>query len=257
MRHMSLSLLVMLIVISTVLSACNLPERQVKQTETATSTVSEITGSLPTPVSMCASEYFPSQVGVGWEYSGANNSIGNYTRSDTIGDVSADSFNVTTTLGNTPYSVTYTCSASGLTATNPIQQYVGAIINRSDSPVQIQLTSNSGTSLPADISPGDTWQQVAEGNASSPNFSLDGKFVFDFTAAGFEDVTVPSGTYHALRVNTSIRIEVSGFHILAGNFQMTTWLVANIGMVKSEGASHVPGVNFTDQLELTQFTPAP
>jgi hypothetical protein len=257
MRYKPFSLLVMLIAISTVLSTCNLPERQVKQTETPTATASEIDGNLPPSDSMCANEYFPNQVGNKWEYSGSNSATGNYTRSDMVSVASADSFTVTTTWGNTPYSVTYTCSANGLTATNPIQQYVGAIISKPDSPVQIQLISNSGTSLPVSISPGDTWQQIAEGNASSVDFNLDGRFVFDFSAVGYEDVTVPSGTYHALRVNTTIRIEVSGFHILAGTYQLTTWLVANIGMVKSEGASHVPGVDFTDQLQLTQFTPSP
>jgi hypothetical protein len=257
MRYKPFSIIVMLFAISTALGACNLPKRQVRQTKTPTAIVSEIAGSVPTPVSMCANEYFPNQVGDKWEYSGSNSVIGNYTRSDMVSDASADSFTVTTTSGNTPYSVTYSCSTNGLTSLNPIQQYVGAIISRPDSPVQIQLNSNSGTSLPASISPGDTWQQIAEGNASSKDFNLDGRFVFDFSAVGYEDVDVPAGTYHALRVNTTIRIEVSGFHILAGTYQMTTWLVANIGMVKSEGASHVPGVDFTDQLQLTQFTPSP
>jgi hypothetical protein len=257
MRYKSISLLIIQIVLTIALTSCNLPERQGKQTQTPTFTAPEIAESSATPISMCTNGYFPNHIGDTWEYSGSNSAIGNYNRIDTISDASIDSFTVATTLGNVPYSVTYTCSSTGLTAANPIQQYVGAVLSRPDSPIQIQLTSNSGTSLPAIITPGDTWQQVAEGKASSQDFSLDGRFVFDFNAVGYEDVIVTSGAFHALVVNTTIRIEVTGFHILAGSYQMTSWLVADIGMVKSEGVSHVSGVDFTDQLELTQFSPAP
>lgn len=257
MRFKQFSFLTMLIILSLALTACNLPQKQIKQTQTPTSANTELAGITPTPISMCVNQFFPNQVGNTWIYNGSNSAIGNYTRSDTVSNAGIDAFTVTTTLKDNPYSVVYTCSSSGLTATNPIQQYVGAILSRPDSPVQVQLTSNSGTTLPAKISPGDTWQQIAEGNASSQDFSFDGRFVFNSNAVGFEEVTVPAGSYQALRVNTTIRIEVSGFHILAGTYQMTTWWVADIGLVKSEGTSHVSGVDFSDQLELTQYTFTP
>lgn len=257
MRYKPFLLFTMLITFSLALNACNLPARQVKTMQIATSTADGVVDNAPTPITMCRNPYFPSQLGDSWTYSGSNSAIGNYTRNDSVSDVSVDSFTVATVLENVPYSVTYTCSSGELTATNPIQQYVGAILSRPDSPVQVQLNSNSGTSMPAKISPGDTWQQIAEGNASSKDFNLDGRFVFNSSAVGYEDVTVASGAYQALRVNTTIRIEVSGFHILAGTYQMTTWWVADIGLVKSEGTSHVPGIDFSDQLELVTYTPAP
>jgi hypothetical protein len=257
MNHKFLSVVLFAILLSLSFTACNLPEKQATQTQTSTSTSSILAESTPTPTSLCTNPFFPSQFGDTWEYSGSNTAIGAYTRTESITDSNPGSFTVATALANVPYSVSYACSPSGLTVNDPIQQYVGAILSSPNAPVQVQLISSSGISLPAKISPGDSWQQMAEGNASSPDFNLNGRFVINYSAVGYEDVTVPSGTYHALRVDTTIRIEVSGFHILAGTYQITSWLVADVGLVKSEGASHVPGVDFTDHLELIKFTPVP
>jgi hypothetical protein len=74
---------------------------------------------------------------------------------------------------------------------------------------------------------------------------------------GYENITVPFGRFDALRVDATIRIEVSGFRILAGTYITSTWMVPKIGVIKSEGTSHVPGINFTDGMQLTNFTPSP
>jgi hypothetical protein len=257
MKNKPLIIALMTILSITLFTACNLPERLANPTTSPTSAISSFTESIPAPTSPCANPYFPNQVGDTWEYSGSNSAVGAYTRTDTITDSGPESFTVATTLANVPYSVSYACSSTGLTADDPIQQYMGAILSSPNGPVQVQLISNTGTSLPAKISPGDTWQQTADWKAVSQEFNMSGRFVFNYTAVGYEDVSVPSGTYHALRVDTTIRIEVSGFRILAGSYQATSWLVSDIGLVKSEGTSHVPGVDFTDNLELTKYTPVP
>jgi hypothetical protein len=158
---------------------------------------------------------------------------------------------------NVTYSVDYTCSAEGLTATNPIQQYLGALLSDPNTPVSVTLTSNSGISLPATIKTDDSWQQIANWEGSTKDISMNGRFVFNYTAVGYESITVPYGTFNALRVNTTIRIEVSGFRILAGTYSYSFWLVPNIGIIKSEGTSHVSGVDFTDSLALTNFVTSP
>jgi hypothetical protein len=123
--------------------------------------------------------------------------------------------------------------------------------------VSLNLVSNSGISLPKEINPGDTWQQVVEWEGSAQGFSTNGRLVFDYTAAGYETVTVSSGTYDALRVNTTIQIEVSDFRILYGTYNITTWMAPNVGIIKSEGISDVPNVDFSDSLELVRFAESP
>jgi hypothetical protein len=249
--------IVPLILSMLVLSSCNLPSRQVSQVETPAPNSSILPELSPTPVSLCTNSYFPNAVGDTWNYIGSNSAIGAYNRTDTITSSSNEAFTLETTLASITYSLSYTCASAGLTATNPIQQYVGVLLSGPDAPVNVKLTSSSGISLPATIASGDTWQQTAEWKASSPNLNLNGRFVFNYTALGYENVTVPFGTYDALRVDATIRIEVSGFRILAGTFTATTWMVPGIGIVKSEGTSHVPGVDFTDGMQLSSFVVSP
>jgi hypothetical protein len=153
--------------------------------------------------------------------------------------------------------VDYACTEAGLISVNPIQQYVGAIITSLDAQVEINLISNTGISLPKTISPGDSWQQIVEWEASAQDFSMNGRFVFNHSADGYEIVTVPAGTFDALRVNTTVRIEVSNFRILYGTYEIASWMAEDIGIIKSEGSSNVPNVEFSDSLELTRFSPAP
>lgn len=241
------------------MSSCNLPARQVSQVNTPTPVqINIIQPELsPTPVNLCDNQYFPSSSGDTWEYSGNNTAIGDYSRTDTVTQSGANAFNVSTNIAGVTYGVNYACSTEGLKASDPVQQYAGALLSSPDSPVSVKLTSNTGLSLPATITAGDTWQQIANFEASSPDLNLNGRFVFNYSAAGLESVTVPFGTFNALRVDATIRIEVSGFRILAGTYNTSTWMVSDIGVVKSEGTSHVPGIDFSDAIQLTNFSQTP
>ncbi len=251
-----LRILAFILMISVViLSACNLPVRQAVSTETQP--VLPVAESSPTPAPLCANAYFPNAAGDQWEYSGSDSLSGVYTRTDTITNTLAGSFTQVTSVGNISYPVVYNCTSSGLTADNPVQQYAGVLLSRPDVPVSVKMDSNSGISLPSRTNPGDTWQQIANFEATSTQLNINGRFVFDYSAVGFENITVPAGTYNALRVDTTIRIEVTALHVLAGTYTTTSWWAPDVGMVKSEGTSHVTGVDFTDSMQLTRFTSVP
>ncbi len=248
---------VVVVILSLVsLVSCNLPQRQVSPSATPTMSVI-LPQSSPTPTSLCTNQYFPNAKGDTWEYSGSNTLISNYSRIDTVTASSTEAFTVESNLAGVVYSLPYTCSPAGILATNPVQEYAGALLNSPNAPIKVELTSNEGVSLPSNVVPGDTWQQSSDFNATAENVNISGRFVFDYTATGYEQVTVPAGSYNALRVDATIRIEVSGFRILAGTYTTSTWMVAGIGVVKSEGTSHVPGVDFTDGMQLTKYTPSP
>jgi hypothetical protein len=252
------AIIISILILSTlILSACNLPERQVAQDSTAVPPTAAEPQPSTTPESACANPYFPSAAGNRWTYAGSNSYTGNYTRTDTVSQSNGSSFTVDSMAGDVPYSVTYSCSAAGLVASDPVTQYAGALLSSTNAPVTVNLTSNSGTTLPADIQPGDTWQQMADFEASSQDLNISGRFVFDYTAVGFDTVSVPFGTFNALRVDATIHIEVSAFHVSAGTYTTSTWMVQDIGVVKSQGASHVSGIDFSDGMQLTGFAPAP
>jgi hypothetical protein len=138
--------------------------------------------------------------------------------------------------------VDYACTNAGLIALNPIQQYIGALLTSLNAQVNVNLLSNSGISLPAKI---------------SQDISTNGRLVFVYTAVGYENITVPFGTFDALRVDATIRIEIGGFRILTGTYETTTWMAPNVGIIKSVGTSHVPRVEFSDSMELTRFATSP
>ncbi len=255
MKNKPLYIFLVILLLSLSLSGCNLPNKQdVTSPTQSTSVAPQIT---PTPSSLCANPLFPNSVGDQWLYTGTNSIIGNYDRTDTITSSSNASFTQGTSVGKVTYSVTYDCSTNGLTAVNPIQQYGGVLLNNPNIPVNVKLTANSGVSLPSKINPGDTWQQIADWEATSQQLNVNGRFVFDYTAVGYESITVTAGTYNALRITTTIHVELTSFHVPAGNYTIISWWVPKVGMVKSEGTSHVPGVDFTDSMQLTSFTSAP
>jgi hypothetical protein len=257
MLRKSSYLIIVLVLSILALSACNLPERQVSQLKTPTITTPVLPAPSPTPISLCANPYFPSQLGNSWQYSGSNSALGTYNRTDSVSQSGADSFTVNSTLAGVSYDVNYGCSAAGITASDPVQQYAGALLSGPNAPLSVNLSAVSGITLPAKINPGDTWQQTANFSASSPQLNASGTIVIDYTAVGYENVTVPSGTYKALRVDATIRILVTPLKIEAGSYTASTWLVQDIGLVKSEGASHITGIEFSDSLQLNSFTPAP
>ena len=240
------------------LSACNLPDRQATQTLTPTPTMVPLQKSTPTPtptpMPLCSNQYFPSTIGDTWQYTGNNSATGDYNRTDTVTNSVSDSFSVHTTVSNVSYTLQYNCSSAGLMATDPVTQYAGALLNSPDIPVTVTLSSNAGITLPANIAPGDTWQQTADFEASAQSLNLKGRLVFDHTAVGYEAVTVPFGSFNALRVDTTIRVEVTALHVTAGTYTISTWMVSNIGVVKSQGTSHVSGIDFTDSMQLTSFS---
>ena len=240
-----------------VLSSCNLPSREVLNVQTPEAQVNTIVDT-PTPIpSLCDNLYFPNKVGDTWEYAGNTSATGAFNRTDSITNSGDQSFSVQSTVSEISYPVDYSCTEAGLVAVNPIQQYLGAILTSLNGQIELNLVSNSGISLPSQVNPGDSWQQIVEWEGSAQGMSTNGRLVFDYSAAGYETLTVPSGTYEALRVNTSIRIEISNFRIQYGTYNITSWMAPNVGTIKSQGTSNVPNVSFSDSLELTRFTPAP
>lgn len=253
MRYSTMKVFCLLLLVPLLLTACNLPSRQSSQSPTPLVELA----STPTPAALCDNQYFPNKTGDTWDYSGSNSATGAYTRTDTVTASGNDAFTLQSQLAGVTYSVNFSCTSNGLVAADPVQQYIGAILASPDSPVTVKLGTLSGTTLPAKVNPGDKWQQSADFDASTPDLNMSGRFVFEYTAAGYETVTVPFGTFNALRVDATIRIEVSGLRILAGTYTTSAWMAPGVGIIKTEGASHVTGVDFTDSMELTRFTTMP
>ncbi len=248
-------IVIFLLVLSLLLAACNYPGLQPQPSPTATTPSSS--PATPTPIPpLCYNLYFPNNNGTEWQYSGTTSLSGSYSLTNTIIASTPESFMQQTKSDGATYPIKFDCSTQGLAVANPIEQYAGAILNAPWMPVNIKLTSVTGITLPANIKPGDSWQQNQSGQVQYQGATTDGKVVFSYHAADLESVTVPYGTFNALRVNITISIKVTPLEVQLGTYDLTLWLAPNIGLVKSEGISHVPGLEFTDSMQLTRYTPA-
>ena len=204
-------------------------------------------------VSSCENTYMPSDEGVTWTYAGRNSLAGTYTRTDTITASEDDSFTIATQLTDVSYTQEFSCTGAGLVNMEPNQSDIAAMFSGPSGGVTVHRISNSGVTLPADIQAGDSWQQVFEWSATAGGISSQGTFTYSFTAAGVEGVTVPAGTFDALRIDAVIQMEIGGTPKLSGTYLTTVWMAEDIGLVKNVGSSQIPGVEFTDSLDLVSF----
>jgi len=209
--------------------------------------------STPAEIASCDNAYMPSDEGATWTFAGSNSSTGTYTRTDTITASEGDSYTIATQLTKVSYAQEFSCTAAGLVNMEPNQSDIAAMFHGPSGNVTVHRVSNSGVTLPVDIQAGDSREQVFAWDATGPDASGYGTFTYAFTAAGIETVSVPAGTFDALRIDAVIQMEIGATPKLTGTYTTTVWLAEDIGLVKSEGSSQIPGVEFTDRLELVSF----
>jgi hypothetical protein len=101
------------------------------------------------------------------------------------------------------------------------------------------------------LEPGKTWSMTA--HWQTPDFSLAGTTVVEGTVDGWEDVVVPAGTFHALKVNISNR--VFGRLGTADEIDITYWWVPSVNRwVKYYYRGTTEG---TVTAEMVSYQPAP
>lgn len=85
-----------------------------------------------------------------------------------------------------------------------------------------------------------------------------GTVQMSFNAVGNESVTVPAGTFDALKVNVEVAINVNATYegiTLPVSFSgaYTYWFAPGVGWVKANGTGNVLGSSFTDTTELQSY----
>jgi hypothetical protein len=87
----------------------------------------------------------------------------------------------------------------------------------------------------------------AEGNAQ-----------MNFRAVGTESVTVPAGTFEALKIETNVTLNISASFAgitlpVTFSGEYTYWFAQDVGWVKATGAGNVLGNSFTETIELQSY----
>jgi hypothetical protein len=205
----------------------------------------------------CANPLYPVAVGVAWNYQMSGTTSDTFTRAiqsvDSSGFTDQDTFsNGVTRTGK------WNCAAGDLTALDPVGDTTANVqFNGTNS--DFQTTALSGVTLPAHVLAGDTWTQSLTLTGTTEAHGVQANSTSDVTiscsASGSESVTVPAGTFDAMKVacqdGVTITVTTSGVTLpVTINFSLDSWYAPGVGWVKSVGS----GSGFDTTIELISYT---
>lgn len=263
----------MLLILLT-LAACSTPSvptqdsqsTQTAQAATVTDPAVDSTATVEgaTPVagqSLCTNLYYPVRQGATWTYKSTGGPGGEYSFTDTISAVREDGFTLSTQVGSLTRTQEWICTAEGLAALQ-LGGAPAAMLNSQNIQLDLNFHNTTGVTFPSQINPGDRWSQSMDvaGDVTMMNEEAEasGNAQMSFVAVTNESVTVPAGTFDALRVEVSVNLNVNATYeglTLPVSFsgQYTYWFAPNVGWVKATGTGNVLGSSFSDTTELQSY----
>ncbi len=198
--------------------------------------------SVPTSASTmdveCGTVYFPVEEGASKTFAGSG-PAGPYTEVNTITDVGTSAFLMQVDLTDIQWVETWKCTAEGLVQLMSDGGEWSMILSGPDGTGKIETLSQTGVTIPLSIAPGDSWSQETTFHLTSSSVNGDGRLIYEFHAVGPEDVSVPAGDFHAMRVDVKARMETAYGPEMTTYYEGTMWLVPELGRVKQSGETRV------------------
>ena len=187
------------------------------------------------PVADCFNPYYPVAQGDTWEYEVSGSATDTFTRS--ILSASGSEFTDQDVFGSgTTRTGQWKCESGNLIALTPGGS---ASVDTAGQTFNFTITSNSGITFPANLEVGNAWSQdiAYEGtqDAGGTQITSQNQATTSCTATGRESVTVPAGTFDALKVecNSRISISISGGSPIVIEAPSVAWYAEGVGMVKT------------------------
>jgi DUF3108-like len=189
----------------------------------------------------CDNPFYPVVDGASWNYS-----ISTGTQATHSLSVSQDKvFTITIQGDNSTFTIEGQCTDDGII----LMDVPGVSSTYSGEGGGSTLTTQNvdGVTLPNDVQAGDDWSQIISvtGASSDGEVTLSATIETNYTALGYEQVTVPAGTFEALKV------EQTGTLTMNGGSGFDThgyiWYAQGVGTVKS-------GLDGTYTGELTSYS---
>jgi hypothetical protein len=207
----------------------------------------------------CANTLYPVVQAATWNYHGSGGSLGEFDYSETITAVNADSFVESASFTDLTQEVNWKCTDVGLELLSPGLGPSGTV-GTSNMVAEFTTVDSSGVTLPKHVAAGDEWTQSLKMHgensigAETP-IPSDATVETSFKAVGEESITVPAGTFLAMRVDVTsvfdITTTVQGMTV---PFQFTlrgsVWYAPGVGMVKTTSVIE----EVESSVELTSYT---
>jgi hypothetical protein len=209
----------------------------------------------------CANPYYPVRQGASWTYTSTGSGLGDTTWTDTITSVRSDGFTLTSQYPDLMRTQEWACRPEGLVALQLGGGPAGSLTT-GETNLVMNTRNASGVTYPKEIAPGQTWSHTldytGEMNIAGQPADAVGDAKAGFTAIAFESVTVPAGTFNAIKVEVQQTININatfqGVTVPVTFSGMTTsWYAEGVGWIKSVTAGNFADTAFTDTIELQSY----
>ena len=212
-----------------------------------------------TPQGPCANDYLPVKAGASWTYSGSAvgpNSTKDWTQVDTVSSVGVSDFKRTLAFPDKTLEEQWTCNTDGLLSWSPDGGLFSVIGQGPNGQVTVETTAASGVTLPVHISLGDVWQERAVLQVTGNSASYTAELMYQARAVVDEQVTVPAGTFNALRLAVHAELLIHANGLPPSIFDGTQWMAPGVGLVKRSGTlDSGPGTpSLAIDFELTSYS---
>ena len=209
----------------------------------------------------CANPLWPVVSGAYWSYESNDSVLGQYTFTSTVTEVGTDGFGLTNEYSTgVTAAQAWQCQAGNLISLSVGGGTAATLSTDNGTNAHTETTGNSGVTLPALVSPGDAWSQtmnlsgtvtLTDGNSGSS----EGAYVADYSAVGIESISVPAGSFEAMRIEMNsvytLNITVEGMTVpTVVNNAATLWYAPGVGLVMSVNTNDIMG---TETITLTGY----
>lgn len=210
----------------------------------------------------CENNLLPVTQGAAWVYSSTGGPNGDFIYSDTITETRPGGFTLTSNFPNQKVEQVWMCTSEGLVAYQ-LGGGTTASVSMQNMISGFKTLEVSGLSLPASITPGQTWNYklTMEGSVATPEGTAQspGIFELEMQELGVETVTTPAGTFNATRMqatfNAQISVDFQGSQVpYMVNGTSIIWYAPGVGYIKSIENIDFSGSTFTSTTELQTYS---
>jgi len=212
----------------------------------------------------CDNPLFPAKQGAIWSYASAGGPNGSFSYSDTITEVGADGFILTSKFsdGQKNYDQHWRCLSDGLQALQ-IGGASAAGISTQGMTADFTVIETQGLSLPREITPGMKWQYAISmrGTVATPDNQQSpssGSYLVELQEMGKDTVAVPAGVFEATRLQANSNVDVTmnfeGLEVpVVYTGSTILWYAPGVGFIKSVENGDFGGTAFSITTELQSY----
>ncbi len=212
---------------------------------------------------LCANTLAPVKEGATWTYANTGGPVSPSTFTVTITEVRPDGFTDSFKVDDSvAVDQRWACQPNGLLAQSLGVGQGALALSSQGFKADLDTSNPTGVTLPANVQPGMKWNYGLGLAGSLEDGGLSGQATgsvsTDMQAIGMESVTVPAGTFNAMKVQSVSTFSVSaasqGFSIpITAVLNSTFWFAPNVGWVKSTVSGDFAGTSLNTVTELQSF----